>query len=95
MEVPKTFEELHKLGSRQEGRVFSVKSPPDSKSAHGFIEVPAIGKRLFFQERLSGIPKREAANIDVGTTVQFSVGRGEKGFFAKGVIIQVCVHFQW
>ena len=88
-ELPKTIEDLYKIGSRQEGHIIEIRSPPNYKSLHGFIRIPSVSGKLFFQESLSGIQKREIGKYHEGATVQFSVDKGSKGFFAKAVYIKV------
>ena len=51
--------------------------------------MPSTPEPLFFQEKLSGIPRQETDNIRMKTTVQFTVGKNERGFFAKDLIIRV------
>lgn len=77
------------MGSRQEGHVCELKTPPNYRSVHGYIAVPSTLERLFFQELLSGIEKRETGNIRMNTIVQFSVDKNERGFFAKDLFIKV------
>lgn len=77
------------MGSRQEGHVCELRTPPDSRLVHGYIAVPSTPERLFFQEKLSGISKRETGNIHMKTTVQFSVDKNERGYFAKDLFIKV------
>lgn len=87
--LPKTLDDLHNMRSRQEGHICDIKGPPNHKSVYGFIEVPSTNEKLFFQELLSGISKADIHNISVGTKVQFSVGKREKGYFAEKLFIQV------
>ena len=89
VDLPKTLEDLYRFGSRREGHICEVRCPPNYKSLYGFIEVPSIAERLFFQEKLSGIQKREIGNCYVGAKVQFSVDKRDKGFFAKDLFIKV------
>jgi len=77
------------MGSRQEGHVCELRTPPKYKTVHGYIAVPSTSEPLFFQEKLSGIPKKETGNIRMKTTVQFSVGKNERGFFAKDLFFKV------
>lgn len=87
VDLPKTLEDLYHFRSRREGHICEVRGPPNHRSLHGFIEVPAIAERLFFQENLSGIQKREIGNCYVGAKVSFSVDKRDKGFFAKDLYI--------
>lgn len=87
--MPTTLEDFYQIGSRQEGHVCELRTPPKYKSVHGYIAVPSTPEALFFQEKLSGIPKKETGNIRMKTTVQFSVGKNERGFFAKDLFIKV------
>ena len=77
------------MNSRQEGHICQLRGPPLHNSVSGFIKVPSLDKELFFSEFLSGIPKREIANIHLNARVQFSVDKNEKGFFAKKLYIKV------
>lgn len=77
------------MGSRQEGHVCELNTPPKCRSVHGYIAVPATQDRLYFHESLSGITKRETQNIRMNTMVQFSVGKNQRGFFAKDLFIKV------
>lgn len=77
------------MRSRQEGHVCELRTPPKYRSVQGFIAVQSTPERLFFQESLSGIAKREAGNIRMHTIVQFSVDKNENGFFAKDLFIKV------
>ena len=77
------------MGSRQEGHVCELNTPPKYRSVHGYIAVQSTPERLFFQESLSGIAKRETGNIHMQTIVQFSVDKNEHGFFAKDLFIKV------
>ena len=77
------------MGSRQEGHVCELRTPPEYRSVYGFIAVPSTPERLYFQEVLSGIAKRETVNIRMNTIVQFSVDKNERGFFAKDLFIKV------
>ena len=88
-ELPKTLEDLYRMGSRQEGHITEIRRRPNYKSLHGFIEIPSLSEKLFFQEKLSGIHRIEIDNYHVGAKVQFGVDRGPKGFFAKDVYIKV------
>lgn len=87
--MPRTLEDLHLLGSRQEGHICELRGPPNYKTVHGFIEVPSIGEKLFFHESVSGIQKRALVNYRLGAKVQFSVDKREKGFFAKELFIEL------
>lgn len=86
--LPKTLEDLYTMNSRQEGHICQLRGPPLHNSVSGFIKVPSLDKELFFSEFLSGIPKREIANIHLNARVQFSVDKNEKGFFAKKLYIK-------
>lgn len=88
--MPETLDDLYQTGSRQEGQICELRAPPHYKSVHGFISVLFTPERLFFQQSLSGIPKRETCNIRTKTVVQFSVGKDDRGrFFAKDLFIKV------
>ena len=88
--LPKTLDDLYETGSTQAGLIGELRAPPRYKSVRGFISVPFTLKRLFFNELLSGIPKRETFNIRTKTVVQFSVGKDDRGrFFAKNLSIKV------
>ena len=89
VELPRTLEDLYDMGSRQEGHICQLKGPPKHKSIQGFINVPFTSQRLFFQESLSGIHKREICNYRLEAKVQFSVDKNDKGFFAKDLYIKV------
>ena len=65
------------------------KVPPRYKTVRGFIAVPSTSERLYFEELLSGIPKKKAGNIQLKTIVQFSVAKNKHGFFAKDLFIKV------
>ena len=84
-----TLEDFYQMGSRPEGHVCELRTPPKHKSVQGYIAVPSTPERLFFQESLSGIAKRETGNIRMNTMVQFSVDKNERGFFAKDLFIKV------
>lgn len=77
------------MGSRPEGHICDLRAPPKHKSVDGYIKVPSSQERLFFNESLSGISKRETRNIRLQTIVQFSVDKNEYGFFAKNLFIKV------
>lgn len=87
--LPTTLEDFYQMRSRQEGHVCELRAPPNYRLVHGYIAVPSTPERLFFQELLSGIPKRETGNIRMNTLVQFSVDKNEHGFFAKDLFIKV------
>lgn len=89
VQLPKTLREFYELGSRPEGHVCEVKVPPRYKTVRGFIAVPSTSERLYFEELLSGIPKKKAGNIQLKTIVQFSVAKNKHGFFAKDLFIKV------
>ncbi|KAJ7365314.1 hypothetical protein OS493_005418 [Desmophyllum pertusum] len=59
VKLPNTLEDFYLMGSRQEGHICDLRAPPKHKSVDGYIEVPSSQERLFFNESLSGIPKRE------------------------------------
>lgn len=86
--LPKTLEDLHLSGSRPEGQICELRCPPNYKSVHGFIEIPTISEKLFFHESVSGIQRKELAYYRPEARVQFSVGKREKGFFAKDLYIK-------
>lgn len=88
-ELPRTLEDLYRMGSRQEGHITEIRRPPNYKSLHGFIEIPSFSEKLFFQEELSGIHRTEIDNYHEGAKVQFGVDRRPKGFFAKNIYIKV------
>lgn len=85
VELPTTLEDFYQLRYRQEGHVCELRN----RSVHGYIAVPTSSERLFFQESLSGIPRKETNNIRMNTKVQFSVDKNEQGFFAKDLFIKV------
>lgn len=95
VELPKTLEDLYQMGSRtrQEGHVCQVRAPPQYRSVRGFIAVASTPEPLFFEEQLSGIPKKEVGNIQLQTIVQFSVDKNDHGFFARNLFIKVRVCF--
>ena len=83
------------MRSRQEGHICELKGPPKHKCVQGLIEVPSTHQKLFFQESLSGIQKREIVNFRLKAKVQFSVDKNEKGFFAKDLYIKVSAELAW
>lgn len=87
--LPITLEDFYQIGSRQEGHVCELRTPPKHKSVYGYIAVPSTPEPLFFQEKLSGMSRQETGSIRMKTTVQFRVGKNERGFFAKDLIIRV------
>lgn len=87
--LPRTLEDLYDMRSRPEGHICKLKTPPKNKSVRGYIEVPSISEKLFFEESLSGIQKREIGNYHLNAKVQFSVEKNEKGYFAKNLYIKV------
>ena len=87
--LPTALEDFYQMGSRQEGHVCELRTPPKYRSVHGYIAVSSTPERLYFQEVLSGIAKRETVNIRMNTIVQFSVHKNERGFFAKDLFIKV------
>jgi len=78
------------MGSRQEGHICDLKCPPKRKLVQGLIEVPSTQQKLFFQESLSGIQKRELVNCRLGAKVSFRVDKNVQGFFAKDLYIKPC-----
>lgn len=89
MVTPRTLQDVYDTGAREEGHICQLKGPPKDKSVRGYIDVPSIGEKLFFQESLSGIQKREIVNYRLGAKVQFSVDKNDMGFFAKNLYIKV------
>lgn len=89
VQLPKTLKDFYKLRSRPEGHVCEVKVPPRYNTVRGYIAVQSTPERLYFEERLSGIPKKKAGNIQLQTIVQFSVDRNKHGFFAKDLFIKL------
>lgn len=75
------------LGTRQEGYICELRCPPKYKSVHGWIRLDLNQQKLFFQESLSGIQKKEIGNYRPDARVQFSVNKGDNGFFAKDLYI--------
>ena len=87
--MPRTLEDLYDMGSRQEGHICDLKCPPKRKLVQGLIEAPSTQQKLFFQESLSGIQKRELVNCRLGAKVSFRVDKNVQGFFAKDLYIKV------
>ena len=89
VQLPKTLQDFHELGSRPEGHVCEVKVPPRYNTVRGYIAIPSTSELLYFEELLSGIPKKKVGNIQLKTIVQFSVAKNRHGFFAKDLFIKV------